>query len=103
MGGRCCFALASARPHSQEEQIYSQTAGAEDRKDEQGEISSKGNFRSVEKQKEKVMSLNYTEVRHQLESVKAQIDNLLEYMELNQSQPDRKLIDLEVYLRLADI
>lgn len=49
------------------------------------------------------MSLNYTEVRHQLESVKVQIDNLLEYMELNQSQPDRKLIDLEIYLRLADI
>ena len=49
------------------------------------------------------MSLNYTEVRQQLESVKAQIDNLLEYMEVNQSQPNRKFIDLEIYLRLADI
>jgi hypothetical protein len=49
------------------------------------------------------MSLNYTEVRHQLESVKTQIDNLLEYMELNQSEANREFIDLEIYVKLADI
>lgn len=49
------------------------------------------------------MSLNYTEVRQQLENVKVQIDNLLEYLEVNQSEPNREFIDLEIYLRLADI
>lgn len=49
------------------------------------------------------MSLDYTEVRQNLENVKAQIDNLLSYMELNQTELNRKFIDLEVYLRLADI
>ena len=49
------------------------------------------------------MNLNYTEVRQNLENVKAQIDNLLSYMEVNQTEPNRKFIDLEVYLRLADI
>ena len=49
------------------------------------------------------MNLDYTEVRQNLENVKAQIDNLLSYMELNQTEPNRKFVDLEVYLRLADI
>lgn len=53
------------------------------------------------------MNLDYTEVRQNLENVKAQIENLLSYllsyMELNQTEPNRKFIYLEVYLRLADI
>ncbi len=49
------------------------------------------------------MSLDYAEVRRNLQVVKAQIDDLLEYMEANQLKSDKRLIDIEIYSRLANI
>lgn len=49
------------------------------------------------------MSLNYVEIKQNLHTVKAEIDALLEYIESNQSQSDKRFVDMEVYSRLADI
>ena len=49
------------------------------------------------------MNLDYTEVKQNLHAVKAEIDGLLDYIESNQSQSDRRFVDLEIYSRLADI
>ena len=49
------------------------------------------------------MSLNYVEIKQNLYTVKAKINALLKYMESNQSQPDKRFIDREIYSRLADL
>ena len=49
------------------------------------------------------MSYYYSEVRQNLQAVKAEIDDLLEYIEANQSESDKRLVDLEIYSRLANI
>ena len=49
------------------------------------------------------MNLDYTEIKQNLHAVKAEIDGLLDYIESNQSQSDRRFVDLEIYSRLADI
>ena len=49
------------------------------------------------------MNLDYTGVKQNLHAIKAEIDALLEYIETNQSQPDRRFVDIEIYSRLADI
>ena len=49
------------------------------------------------------MSLDYTEIKQNLHAVKAEIDGLLNYIESNQSQSDKRFIDLEIYSRLVDI
>lgn len=49
------------------------------------------------------MSLNYSEVRRNLQAVKAEIDDLLVYIEANQLNKNKRLIDLEIYSRLANI
>ena len=49
------------------------------------------------------MNLDYKEIKQNLHVAKAEIDALLEYIEFNQSQPDRRFVDLEIYSRLANI
>ena len=49
------------------------------------------------------MSLDYSAVKQKLEIVKTQIDNLLDYLEANESKLDKRLIDLEIYTQLANI
>ena len=49
------------------------------------------------------MNLDYTGVKQNLHAVKAEIDALLEYIEANQSQPERRFVDIEIYSRLADL
>ena len=49
------------------------------------------------------MNLDYAGVKQNLHAVKAEIDALLEYIESNQSQPDRRFVDMEIYSRLADL
>ena len=49
------------------------------------------------------MSLNYAEISQNLQVVKAEIDDLLVYIETNQSSLNKRLIDLEIYSRLANI
>jgi hypothetical protein len=49
------------------------------------------------------MSLNYVDIQLNLQAVKAEIDELLSYMESNRSEEDRRFIDIEIYTRLANI
>jgi hypothetical protein len=49
------------------------------------------------------MSLNYVEIKFNLQAVKAEIDELLNYIESNQRAEDRGFIDVEIYSRLANI
>ena len=49
------------------------------------------------------MSLDYSAVKQKLEIVKTQINNLLDYLEANESKLDKRLIDLEIYTQLANI
>lgn len=49
------------------------------------------------------MSLDYTGVKQNLHTVKTEIDALLEYIESNRSQPDKRFVDIEIYSRLADL
>ena len=49
------------------------------------------------------MSLNYKGIEQNLHSVKAEIDDLLDYIETNQSKLDRRFVDIEIYTRLAEI
>ena len=49
------------------------------------------------------MNLDYIGVKQNLYAVKAEIDALLEYIESNQSQPDKRFVDMEIYSRLADL
>ena len=49
------------------------------------------------------MNLDYTGVKQNLHAVKAEIDALLEYIESNQSQSDKRFIDIEIYSRLANV
>ena len=55
------------------------------------------------------MDLDYSVVQEKLEIVKAEIDNLINYLEINQSRldgdyrVDASFIDLNVYARLAEI
>lgn len=49
------------------------------------------------------MSLNYTKVQLNLQAVREEINELLNYIEANKSKEDKKFIDLEIYTRLADI
>ena len=54
------------------------------------------------------MNLDYSVVQEKLEIVRAEIDNLINYLEINQSRldgdyRDAGFIDLNVYARLAEI
>jgi hypothetical protein len=49
------------------------------------------------------MSLNYVEIQFNLQAVKAEIDELLNYIKANQSEEDKGFIDIEIYSRLANI
>ena len=49
------------------------------------------------------MSLDYTGVKQNLHTVKTEIDALLKYIEANQSQSDKRFVDMEIYTRLADV
>ena len=49
------------------------------------------------------MNLNYPQIKQNLHAAKAEIDALLEYIESNQSQSDKRFVDLEIYTRLADV
>ena len=49
------------------------------------------------------MNLDYKEIKQNLRVAKAEIDALLEYIEANQSQSDRRFIDVEIYTRLAEV
>ena len=49
------------------------------------------------------MNLDYPQIKQNLNAAKAEIDALLEYIESNQSQSDKKNVDLEIYTRLADV
>ena len=49
------------------------------------------------------MSLDYSAVKQKLAQVKTQINNLLDYLEANESKLDKRLIDLEIYTQLANI
>lgn len=49
------------------------------------------------------MNLDYKEIKQNLHAVKAEIDTLLEYIESNQSQSDKRFVDMEIYSRLANI
>ena len=49
------------------------------------------------------MSLERSEVRHELEEIKNKIDNLLDYMDANQSEPNRASIDAEICSQLQSI
>lgn len=52
------------------------------------------------------MNLDYKEIKQNLHAAKADIDALLEYIESNQSQSDKRFVDVEIdkiYTRLADV
>ena len=49
------------------------------------------------------MKLDYKEIKQNLHVAKAEIDALLEYIESNQSQSDKRFVDVEIYTRLADV
>ena len=49
------------------------------------------------------MNLNYLQIKQNLHAAKAEIDALLEYIESNQSQSNKRFVDLEIYTRLADV
>ncbi|VEP13108.1 hypothetical protein H1P_1830006 [Hyella patelloides LEGE 07179] len=49
------------------------------------------------------MSFCYSEVRRELQEVKARIDDLLDYMNANQLEPDRTVIDDEICSQLKSI
>ena len=49
------------------------------------------------------MNLDYAGIKQNLHAVKAEIDALLEYIESNRSQPDKRFVDIEIYTRLADL
>lgn len=49
------------------------------------------------------MKLDYKEIKQNLHAAKAEIDALLEYIESNQSKPDKRFVDIEIYSRLADL
>ena len=49
------------------------------------------------------MNLDYTEIKQNLHAVKAEIDTLLEYIKSNQLESDKRFVDTEIYLRLANI
>lgn len=49
------------------------------------------------------MSFDHSEVRRELQEVKAKIDNLLGYMDANQLKPDRASVDTEICSQLQGI
>ncbi|MDJ0571530.1 MAG: hypothetical protein QNJ53_21120 [Pleurocapsa sp. MO_192.B19] len=49
------------------------------------------------------MNLDYPQIKQKLETVKEEINDLISYIEANQSKPDRRKVDLEIYTRLANI
>ena len=49
------------------------------------------------------MKLDYRKIKQNLHVAKAEIDALLEYIESNQSQSDKRFVDVEIYARLADV
>lgn len=49
------------------------------------------------------MSLDRYEVKHELEKIKTKIDNLLDYIDDNQSEPNRASIDAEICSQLQSI
>lgn len=49
------------------------------------------------------MSLERSEVRQELEEIKDKIENLLDYMDANQSEPDRASVDAEICSQLQSI
>ena len=49
------------------------------------------------------MKLDYKEIKQNLHAAKAEIDALLKYIESNQSQSDKRFVDVEIYSRLAEV
>jgi hypothetical protein len=49
------------------------------------------------------MSLNYVDIQFNLQAVKAEIDELVNYIESNQRAEDKGFVDIEIYSRLANI
>lgn len=49
------------------------------------------------------MSFDYSAIRQELQEVKVKIDDLLNYMDVHQSEPDRTVIDDEIYSQLNSI
>jgi hypothetical protein len=49
------------------------------------------------------MNLDYTEIKQNLQAVKAEIDALLDYIESHQSKSDKRFVDIEIYSRLANM
>lgn len=49
------------------------------------------------------MSFDHEQVRHELEEIKTKIDNLLDYMNVNQSEPNRASIDTEICSQMKSI
>lgn len=49
------------------------------------------------------MSFDHEQVRHELEKIKTKVNNLLDYMDANQSEPDRASIDAEICSQLKSV